>query len=68
MRNLAQDITLMGNVEKIDAGNKSFSLKCRSGDVVEVCVGPTTSYQVMRNLDGLSLDRVTRAGSGEIRV
>ena len=53
-----QSLTIAGVVISVDVTRPSFSLRVRSGDVFEAVVGPTTSYQVLTNLDLLSRDRV----------
>lgn len=53
-----QSLTIAGVVVSVDEANPSFSVRVRSGDVFEAVVGPTTSYQVLTNLDLLSRDRV----------
>ncbi|GAA4672867.1 hypothetical protein Prum_076490 [Phytohabitans rumicis] len=41
----------------VDVESSSFTIACRSGDVVEVFVGPTTTFEVLSNVDGVSRDR-----------
>jgi len=53
-----QTVTVAGLVSGIDETKSSFSLRARSGDVYEAVVGPTTSYEVLTNLDRLQRDRV----------
>src|SRR5512144_1330332 len=65
-----QSLTISGVVTSVDVARPSFSVRVRSGDVFEAIVGPTTSYQVLTNLDLLSRDRVEdppeAAGDGEV--
>ena len=59
LKSFTQLLTIAGTVPG-DPGPSSFKLESRSGDVFEVNVGPTTSYQVLTNLDVLGRDRVTK--------
>ena len=59
LKSFTQLLTIAGTVQG-DPGPSSFKLESRSGDVFEVNVGPTTSYQVLTNLDVLGRDRVTK--------
>jgi mannose/cellobiose epimerase-like protein (N-acyl-D-glucosamine 2-epimerase family) len=45
-------------VISVDPQKLSFSVKARSGDTFDMFVGPSTYYQVVRNLDGVDRDRV----------
>jgi mannose/cellobiose epimerase-like protein (N-acyl-D-glucosamine 2-epimerase family) len=58
MNRFAHSLTAMGIVTEIDEKKCMFSLRCRSGDVYEVFVGDTTSFQILKNLDELDRDRV----------
>ena len=58
MKNYAQSMTVVGTVIDVRPEHASFVLRCRSGDEFEIFVGPTTSFQVVRNLDGIDRDRV----------
>src|SRR5690349_1290732 len=58
VKNFSQSLTLMGLVKSVDLSAKSFVLCCRSGDEIQVSVGPTTYFSVLSNLDGLDRDRV----------
>lgn len=53
-----QELTVTGSVVAVDPDKPSFSVKARSGDVLEVMVGTTTWYQMLSNLDNLGRDRV----------
>jgi hypothetical protein len=53
-----QSLTVAGVVVAVDAAKRSFRLEARTGDLLDVAVGPTTYYQVMTNLDVLGRDRV----------
>ena len=62
---LADSITLAGHVTSVDVGAPSFTFRCRSGDIVEVFVGETTTYSVLTNVDGVDRDRtVSPDGAG----
>jgi mannose/cellobiose epimerase-like protein (N-acyl-D-glucosamine 2-epimerase family) len=54
----SQSLTVAGTVDDVYPAKRSFQVSTRSEDVFEVCVGPTTSYEVMTNIDGLRRDRV----------
>ena len=58
MRFAAQETTLVGHVVTSDPGNRTFTLKLRTDDEIAVHVSVTTSCSVLRNLDGIDLDRV----------
>ena len=53
-----QYMTVYGTVVSVNAETLSFSVKCRSSDVIEVFCGSETWYEVVTNLDGLGRDRV----------
>ncbi|WP_437329010.1 AGE family epimerase/isomerase [Sorangium sp. So ce381] len=57
MRLLTITTTLMGTVRAVDPDGARFEIECRSGDRFTVMVGRATAFGVMRNLDGLDLDR-----------
>jgi mannose/cellobiose epimerase-like protein (N-acyl-D-glucosamine 2-epimerase family) len=57
-KNFFQNITVHGTVISVDRDKLSFTIQARSGDVFETMVGPTTYYQMLSNLDGLSRNRV----------
>jgi mannose/cellobiose epimerase-like protein (N-acyl-D-glucosamine 2-epimerase family) len=67
MDSFYQSISLYGTVTEIatQAPDLGFTLTCRSGDQLAVKVGPTTSYQVLTNLDNLNRDRVKTPDSAE---
>src|SRR5688572_17390191 len=50
--------SLMGIVRDVDQAAATFTIVCRSGDQFSVQVCPTTSFGVLKNLDGLNRDRV----------
>jgi len=54
---LAESITLAGQVTSVDVNAPSFTFRCRSGDIVEVFVSDTTTYEVLKNVDGVDRDR-----------
>ncbi|WP_437924833.1 hypothetical protein WMF37_38310 [Sorangium sp. So ce291] len=54
---LTSSTTLMGTVRAIDPDAARFHIECRSGDRFTVLVQGETAFSVMRNLDGLDLDR-----------
>ena len=54
---LAETITLAGQVTSVDVKAPSFTFRCRSGDIVDVFVGDTTTYTVLTNVDGVDRDR-----------
>jgi mannose/cellobiose epimerase-like protein (N-acyl-D-glucosamine 2-epimerase family) len=58
MHSFVQALTVAGNVTAVNPQNRSFTLQCRTGDVVEVFVGPTTNYAVLTNIDNLDRNRV----------
>jgi mannose/cellobiose epimerase-like protein (N-acyl-D-glucosamine 2-epimerase family) len=49
--------TLTGTVRAVDLERARFELVCRSGDHFVVLVNQETTFAVLRNLDGLDLDR-----------
>lgn len=53
-----QGLTVTGSVISVDPQKLSFTVKARSGDTFDMFVGPSTYYQVVRNLDGVDRDRV----------
>jgi mannose/cellobiose epimerase-like protein (N-acyl-D-glucosamine 2-epimerase family) len=54
----AHNLTLMGSVTSRDPEEHCFSVMLQNGQEQTIYVSATTSYQVVRNLDGLDLDRV----------
>lgn len=58
MNRFTQSLTVTGLVTDVDAHSGFFTIKCRSGDTFQIYVAPHTSFQVVRNLDGLNNDRV----------
>lgn len=56
-RSFAATTAVAGTVASIDVGSSSFTIACRSGDVVDVFVGPTTIFEVLTNVDGVPRDR-----------
>lgn len=58
MKRFTLDTTLMGNVSGTKEEEGLFSIKCRSGDEFEVCVGKETQFKFVHNLDGVNRDRV----------
>jgi mannose/cellobiose epimerase-like protein (N-acyl-D-glucosamine 2-epimerase family) len=58
LRSFNQALTVGGTIVNVDLGKPSLSIEARSGDIFEAIVGPSTYYQVLTNLDGLSRDRV----------
>jgi mannose/cellobiose epimerase-like protein (N-acyl-D-glucosamine 2-epimerase family) len=57
LRTAIQTTTVAGQVTSIDPENRSFTITCRSGDVVDAFVGETTIFEVLSNVDGVSHDR-----------
>src|SRR6187402_2146766 len=53
-----QTLTVSGSVSEVDLDHLAFTLKARSGDTFRVFAGPSTYYQVVRNLDNLNRNRV----------
>jgi hypothetical protein len=54
---------IMGAVEGVPKDGPAteyakFSVRCKSGDLSDVCVGVTTNFNVVQNLDGLDNDRI----------
>ncbi len=58
MHSFVQSLTVAGTVIAVDPRNHSFTVQCRSGDTVEVFVGPTTNFFVLTNIDNLDRNRV----------
>lgn len=58
MKGFYQSITVYGQVIAVDPPTKTFVIKCRSGDELAIQVCPTAFFDVLRNLDNLSTDRV----------
>lgn len=58
LNNYFQTLTVSGSVIEVNRDQLSFLIKARSGDVFESFVGPTTSFQLITNLDGLDRDRM----------
>lgn len=59
MKFINQTLTVLGEVigdPQIE--KKCFKISLRTGDEIEVCVGPETGYSVLNNLDGLDNNRV----------
>lgn len=65
---LAETITLAGNVVSVDEENSAFSIRTRSGDVIDVQVGSTTYYEVLTNVDGVSRNRMVSADAAMANV
>lgn len=59
MNNFTQALTVLGSVCAIDCDQHCFSVKCQSNDIFVAYVTRQTSFQVVRNLDNLSNDRVS---------
>lgn len=58
MNRTAQALMILGTVLDADPDNARFSVHCRNGDDFDVFVGPTTFFDVVRNLDGAENNRV----------
>lgn len=58
MKYFSQSMTLLGKVTNVNVTEASFTLRCRSGDSFQVKASSQTTFNVLRNLDGLSRDRV----------
>lgn len=58
MKYFSQSMTLLGKVTNVNVAEASFTLRCRSGDSFQVRTSSQTTFNVLRNLDGLSRDRV----------
>ncbi len=54
---LVETTTVAGRITAIDEDTRSFTLQCRSGDTVQIFLGPTSYYEVLTNIDGVSRDR-----------
>jgi len=65
MKEMEQTMTLLGTVaEPPDTSGGCFPLDLRTGDRLQVWVGPETSYTVLTNLDGMSFDRLPEPEAG----
>ena len=51
-------MTLLGKVTDVNVKEACFTLRCRSGDSFLVRTSSQTTFNVLRNLDELSRDRV----------
>lgn len=58
MKKFYQQVTIVGQIIKVDTQQGCFSIRLLSEDVVQAWPGPETSYQVLANLDNLNRDRV----------
>src|SRR5512135_1672770 len=58
MRYYSQYCTIAGVVTSCDLQQRSFSLRCRNGDLFDVRPGEETSFPVLTNLDNINPDRV----------
>jgi mannose/cellobiose epimerase-like protein (N-acyl-D-glucosamine 2-epimerase family) len=58
MKSYHSSITIIGEVESIDAANAKFSLKLLTNDKILVHVSKTTFYEVLRNVGDDWRDRV----------
>jgi len=58
MKYFSQSMTLLGKVTNVNVAEASFTLRCRSGDSFLVRTNSETTFNVLRNLDELSRDRV----------
>lgn len=54
-----QSITLMGTVTNVNPADASFTLRCRDGESYPMYVQSETAFGILRNVDGLSRDRVS---------
>lgn len=57
MNFFTQSTSLMGTVKSIDSAALSFTLQTRSGDVFTVTVNTNVTFSVLKNIDGVNLDR-----------
>ncbi|OPY03034.1 MAG: Cellobiose 2-epimerase [Syntrophorhabdus sp. PtaB.Bin047] len=64
MRSFNQTVTFLGDVGDVDVRGRSFKLRLRSGDDIDVSVGPETGCRVLSNLDGVDTDRVPEPQGG----
>jgi mannose/cellobiose epimerase-like protein (N-acyl-D-glucosamine 2-epimerase family) len=55
--NFAHNLTLMGVVKDVQPADHKFSIVLQNDQEIPIFVGATTTFQVVQNLDGLSLDR-----------
>jgi mannose/cellobiose epimerase-like protein (N-acyl-D-glucosamine 2-epimerase family) len=58
MKKFTVNTTFMGKVTDIKPEKSAFSLKCRSGDELEVFVANETQFRFLKNLDEIERDRV----------
>ena len=58
MKYFSQSMTLLGKVTDVNVKEACFTLRCRSGDSFLVRTSSQTTFNVLRNLDELSRDRV----------
>lgn len=62
MRSFNQTVTFLGDVGGINVNGHSFTLHLRTGDDIDVSVGPETFCAVLTNLDGVDTDHVPDPG------
>ena len=55
-----QSMSLLGRIK--DVNGSTFNLQCRSGDVYRIAVGRVTRFTVVRNLDDVDPQDITRNG------
>ncbi|RYG66829.1 hypothetical protein EON77_17075, partial [bacterium] len=53
-----QNLTVTGNVVAVEAGGVGFDLVAGGGKRFKILVDPTTSFDVLKNLDGMSRNSV----------
>lgn len=58
MKYFTKSMSLMGTVTDVNPADASFTLRCRSGDSLPVRATSQTTFDVLRNIDGLNRDRV----------
>ena len=62
MKHFSESLTVMGRVVEVNPGAAMFKIQCRSGDIFDAYVTTQTSFEVLRNLDGLDNDRLPNNG------
>jgi hypothetical protein len=58
---LAEGLTLAGEVTAVNAEKGAFTLRCRSGDVLDIAIVQETKYQVLTNIDNVNRDRIPQS-------
>ncbi len=58
MKHFTNSLRITGFVEEVDVQNRTFMLRCRSGDLFRVSVAEETGYFFIKNFDRLDRDRI----------